>query len=77
MIIITDGDKVQWRGSWGRAETKETTINDIEQTKNEHEKDGTPVTSVRWINGEWEFPFICGLGNGHWAYSYQLRPMGV
>ena len=71
------GSEVCWSGSWGRDVGRPANLEYIEQTENEHEKDGVEVDSVKWINGQWEFPFVCGLDNGHWAYSYQIKPYGV
>lgn len=75
-IVVKDGSTVYWRGSWGTDLPKLAKVEGIERTVNEHEKDGKPVESVNWVDGEWEFPFVCGLDNGHWAYSYQLEPLG-
>jgi len=75
MKTISNGSKVMWSGAWGEDSAKEATIESIEQTENEHEKYGWEVESINWKNGKWEFPFVCTLDNGHWAYSYQVKPM--
>ena len=74
MKNIVVNSEVMWRGSWGESSAKLTTIENIEQTANEHEKYGESVDSVGWVKGSWEFPFVASLGNGHWAYSTQLKP---
>ena len=69
------GDTVVWRGSWGDDAPKEAKLINLERTKHEHEKEGWEVDEVQFINGEWEFPFVCTLDNNHWAYSYQIEPV--
>lgn len=77
--IIKIGDKVQHRGGWGSEEKTVTTIEWIQKTADDLEKDGIEVDSIIWDNehGDWEYPFVIGLNNGHWAYSYQIKPVGV
>ena len=80
MKTIGNGSKVLWSGSWGRDFAKEAEIETIERTNKEHEKEGTEVDSVGFsenigVYSGWEFPFVCTLTNGHWAYSYQIKPL--
>ena len=64
------GDKVMWRGTWGRDMAKEATISGIEigcgDTKN-----GREVSSVSWDTIK-KGGVVVDLDNGHWAYGHQL-----
>jgi len=73
---IKVGDTVSWSGSFGTDDPKEVTIEEIERTSRPHEKYGVEVGSVDFIDGEWEFPFVCTVSTGNWAYSEQVRPSG-
>ena len=66
--ILTVGDPVEWRGSWGKDMPKTVTVEGIEQTRYENEKEGDSVNSVKWTDS-----FIVDLDNGHWAYNHQLK----
>jgi len=68
------GDVIICRASWGADKPKRERLSGIERTKEEGSKNGDEVDSVKWIDGKWEFPFICDMENGHWAYSYQIKP---
>jgi hypothetical protein len=74
---IKNGMEVMWRGGFGDDDPKPAVLDGIERTKTTHEKYGTEVPSIHWVNGRWTFPFVCNLTNGHWAYSDQIKPMGV
>lgn len=69
------GDKVIWRGAWGKEEPKEAIIEGIELCAN-GSKYGKEVKSVAWdtINGESRSVTVT-LDNGHWAYGFQLNPI--
>lgn len=69
---IEAGSKVMWSGSWGSDRSKEATIEYIEETTDINSKEGEEVDSVYHNGKEWNTYFICGLDNGHWAYSYQI-----
>ena len=69
------GDPVMWRGSWGRDAAKKVTIESIERTEQPNEKYGTKVEEVGFsVKEEWDFPFVCTLSSGNWAYSHQVVP---
>jgi len=74
-ITVKEGDKVMWSGCFGMDKPTVAVIEDIDKTEYKGEKYGERVSSVRWINGDWEHPFVCTLGNEHWAYSYQIKPI--
>jgi hypothetical protein len=76
-MTITKGMKVMWRGTFGEDAPKSARFTRIERTTRPREKYGEEAQSVSWINGGWSFPFVCILDNGHWAYSNQIKPMGV
>lgn len=73
---IKVGDIISWRGSFGNDAPKEVAIEEIVKTNKPREKDGVAVASVDFIDGEWEFPFVCTVANNKWAYSEQVRPSG-
>jgi len=70
------GDTICWRGSFGYDAPKEVTIDEIVRTYKPREKEGVAVASVDFIDGVWEFPFICTVSTGKWAYSEQISPLG-
>jgi hypothetical protein len=65
MLDLKLGDKVIWKGSWGRDEAKVATVTRIEI-------DGVLVPQVPW--GIVQDFVVVGLDNGHWAYGYQIKP---
>jgi hypothetical protein len=67
--ILKTGMKVVYRGCWGQAAPKETTVNYIELCEDEHEKYGEPVDEV----AVQDIKRCCiDLADGHWAYGYQI-----
>jgi hypothetical protein len=76
MATIKVGCPVMWCGSWGRDTPKKAVVKSIERTEEPNQKEGTEVKEVGFsvVDGGWEFPFICTLNNGHWAYSHQVVP---
>jgi hypothetical protein len=73
MEILTIGDTVLWRGSWGKDEPKEAKIRNIEICK-VGEKYGKATTWVLWStvrNGN----VTVDLDNGHWACGTQINPI--
>jgi len=71
MTKLTVGDKVMWRGSWGKDQPKEVIIEDIEICR-EGCKNGRPIKSVDWDTVKEGRKIVVNLDNGHWAYGNQL-----
>lgn len=72
MLDLKLGDKVIWKGSWGRDEAKVATVTRIEIVKKGQKEDGVLVAQVPW--GIVQDFVVVGLDNGHWAYGYQIKP---
>lgn len=70
------GDKVMWRGGWGKDPAVEATVTSIEVCKI-HSKNGRSVKSVAWntVKGYSNRQVVVTLDNGHWAYGDQLDKM--
>ena len=69
MQTIKNGSKVIYRGSWGQAAPKETTIEGIELCEQEGDKYGKPVDEVSMT----DVKRCCfDLADGHWCYGYQI-----
>lgn len=65
------GDKVMWRGAWGKEPAEEAIIDGIELCP-DGGKYGDAVESVTWStvkNGG----VVVSLDNGHWAYGHQIK----
>jgi hypothetical protein len=64
------GDKVMWRGAWGREAAKEAVVTGIEKCA-VGAKNGNSVSKVSWdkVNSR---QIVVDLDNGHWAYGNQL-----
>ena len=64
------GDKVMWRGSWGKDAPQKTNIESIELTPYIGCKDdGEPIQSMTKDNYE---RCLITLTNDHWCYGYQI-----
>lgn len=70
MSNLRVGDKVIWRGGWGKDEPKEAIIREIVICK-PGLKYGRNVSEIEWdvIDGR---NIIVDLTNGSWAYGNQL-----
>ena len=70
MDVLTVGDDVIWRGSWGRDLPKEAKVIGIEVNCNM--KKGKRVNDVAWskVDGR---DVIVDLDCEHWAYGSQLN----
>lgn len=69
--IITIGDELLCRGSFGAGDPKWVKIVGMELTDKPRSKSGTPVDSVCW-DRVIENRVVFDLGNGCWAYSEQI-----
>ena len=76
MKTLKVGDKVIWRGSWGKDNPKEATVIGIERTLIPGSKYGDQVDELDWDLVE-EGYCIVNLDNEHWAYGYQLEPLKI
>lgn len=65
------GDKVMWRGAWGKEPAEEAIIDGIELCP-VGEKYGEQVKSVSWSTVE-KNKVVVNLTNGHWAYGNQIK----
>lgn len=76
MSVFRVGMPVMWRGSWGRDTPKKAVVQSIGRTEEPNQKEGTEVEEVGFsvVDGGWEFPFVCTLNKGSWAYSHQVVP---
>ena len=68
--MISKGDQVWWRGSWGNESWEKAKIVGIELV-NEGQKQGGVV--VEQIPVEVKDHCVFDLANGHWAYGYQIK----
>ena len=70
MSVLKVGDKVSWRGSWGRDLPKEVTVASIEV--NCINKSGTQVEEVEWdfVNNRSVIVDFSDVDN--WAYGNQI-----
>lgn len=69
MANLKVGDKVIWRGTWGKDIPKEATVTDIDFWN------GNKISNPKLI--DWELvrngrDVVVSLDNGHWAYGFQL-----
>lgn len=75
------GDKVNWRGAWGKHPVKKATLEGIEVIENVGDKYGTPVESTSYETARERkviFSLVSdeGSGNTHWAYPENVAPLG-
>jgi hypothetical protein len=68
--ILKLGDKVMWRGAWGKDPAEEAIIEGI-QLCPVRQKYGDAVESVTWEDVEGDKVAVT-LTNGYWAYGHQL-----
>jgi len=69
------GDKVIWRGSWGKDAPQVAEVEAIELNENGM-KCGQPFEEIEWYLVQDGRNFVVSLTNGHWAYGYQIsRPV--
>lgn len=72
MSKLKVGDKVIWRGAWGKEAPKEAVVESIELCAN-GSKYGKQVKSVDWETIEkGNRSVTLDLDNGHWAYGNQI-----
>ena len=69
------GDKVIHRGCWGRDKPEVAKVTKIQ--RNEDEGTNKYITTISWdsFHAQQE-EYVVGLSDGHWAYAYQIDPVG-
>ena len=69
------GDRVIHRGSWGRDKPEVAKVTKIQ--RNEDEGTNKYITTISWdsFHAQQE-EYVVGLSDGHWAYAYQINPVG-
>lgn len=70
---IKIGQKVWWRGSWGRDPEQIALVTGIEVGC--IDKQGHRVDQVTDVEQYPKESIIIVLDNRHWAYGYQIRPV--
>lgn len=69
MSVLSVGDTVEWRGSFGRGLPALAQVTGIVVGG----KGGTNVPAVPWSAVE-DREVVVDLSNGHWAYGFQIAP---
>lgn len=70
MRLISKGDQVWWRGSWGNDAWQKAKVVGIELVNNGQKENGV---AIEHIPVEVKDNCVFDLDNGHWAYGYQIR----
>lgn len=68
MSVLKVGDKVSWRGAWGKQAAQIVVVESIDV--NCVNKSGDEVDEVDW--DDVDESVIVSLNNNHWAYGYQI-----
>ena len=73
MAILKIGDRVLWRGGFGRDAPQQAVVKGIELVEG-GEKYGTPVQAAPWghLRGR---EAVITLGGDHWCYAEQIAPL--
>ena len=69
--VIKIGDKVNWRGNYGKANPIEATVKQLVDNRDGLKRENYYRSSVeldKFVNRD----FIVDLTNGYWAYAYQI-----
>lgn len=74
VAMLTVGDTVLWRGSWGNDAPRTAVVTAIERTEDAHAKYGADVDAIAWYHVRLGYAVV-SLDNGHWAYGSQLEPV--
>ena len=69
--ILKVGDKVSWRGTWGKDAPQDVIVESIECNCNGG-KEGTPVESIEWDEVTRE-NVVVTVSSGNWAYGNQIK----
>lgn len=63
------GDKVMWRGTFGKDAPLPAHVTCIEKTERPNQKEGSTVEAISWDDIDCS---VIDLDNGHWAYGDQI-----
>jgi hypothetical protein len=69
------GDKIIWRGEWGKGPPIVRTVASLFYDPNGQGKNGHEVPDVEW-NKMIDRSVVVDMDNGHWAYGFQCKPIG-
>lgn len=70
MKLISKGDQVWWRGSWGNDSWQQAKVVGIELVNKGQKENGI---AIEHIPVEVKDHCVFDLDNGHWAYGYQIK----
>jgi len=73
--ILKVGDRVTWRGAWGKDAPCIATVAQITVTVGPYQKGGEEVKQISHDTLRQGLAVI-DLDNGHWAYAKQVAPYG-
>ncbi len=71
MSELRIGQKVIWRGSFGKAKPIEAVVKYIQKNETNGSKDGRSVISIPWSEVT-DRNILVDLDNGFWAWGYQI-----
>tara|TARA_R110002167_G_scaffold96473_2_gene255552 strand:- start:973 stop:1209 length:237 start_codon:yes stop_codon:yes gene_type:complete len=74
--MITIGDKIMWRGGFGKDAPKVATVTGLELTQEPREKYGEATECSTWERAR-ENRLLVTLDNGHWCYGSQISPLDL
>jgi hypothetical protein len=70
--VLKVGDKVRWRGAWGRDAEQIATVKSITQTEHAREKYGWQVDELEWSQRDYMVVTLDTPEGSRWAYGYQV-----
>lgn len=68
---IKIGDRVIWRGTWGKEVPRPAVVKQMELCEQPRMKYGVPVENINIKDLE---RTVFTLDNGSWAYGFQIEP---
>lgn len=68
---IKIGDRVLWRGAWGKDAPRIATVLDMELCEQPRMKYGIPTNEIFYRDKD---RTVFTLNNGSWAYGFQIEP---
>ena len=73
--VLKIGDRVTWRGAYGKDAPCIATIEHITLTRGPYQKGGEDVEQIS-LDTLRQGLAVIDLDNGHWAYANQVAPYG-
>lgn len=70
--VIRVGDRVYWRGGWGRDTPRIARVTSISYPVPHGDKYGPAAVEVPWDDLD---RCVVDLEGGHWAYGHQIEPL--